>query len=112
MAARFNVSVPVFETVSGIVDVRFVGWLPNGSEEATWTVGATPVPVKLTVCLVPAVPVALPLSVMSTVAVRDPVAVGLNATLIVHEACPNTFPPDSGQGFVAPAVNTNSPGSR
>ncbi len=108
--ARFRVSVPLFVSTRAMVEVWLIGWLPNGSVAATCAVGAMPVPDRATVCFVPAVPVAFPLSVMSTVAVRALAAVGLNATLNVQEAWPETLPPVSGHGFVAPAESTKSPG--
>lgn len=76
---------------------------------ASKTDGAMPLPVRATVCFVPGVPVAFPLSVMLTVARRAFIADGLNAMLNVHEACPDTFPPASGHGLLAPADSAKSP---
>ncbi len=53
-------------------------WLPKVSEVGeTLTVGATPVPLRPTVCGLPAA-----LSLMLSVALRVPVAVGVKVTLI------------------------------
>ena len=68
-----------------------------------------------------AVPVAFPLSVMSTVAVRDPVAVGLNATLIVTKRVPihsrptadrDSFAPPLARSLRVPADVQRDPGNR
>ena len=75
---------PVLESVTvcaTLVDPTV--WLANVSEVGeTLTLGvpaAAPVPVRLTVCGLPAA-----LSVMVTAAVRVPVAVGVNVTLMVQ----------------------------
>jgi hypothetical protein len=80
-AARFKVSVPVFVKVTVnaalVVPLR---WLPNangfGAAEAC---GNVPVPLNVTVWMVPAVPPES--SVMFTLAACAPVAVGANFTL-------------------------------
>ncbi len=71
-------------------------WLPKlrlvGERVTAGAVGATPVPVRLTLCGLPAA-----LSVIDTVPVRVPVAVGVNVTLIVQLAAAAT---DAPQVFV------------
>jgi hypothetical protein len=62
------------------------------------TMGGTPVPMRLTVCGLP-----LELSVRLTAAARDPLAVGLNVTLIEHLAPAATLDPQ-------PLVCAKSPG--
>ena len=73
-------------------------WLPKltlfEDRLTTGPAAAVPVPVKLTVCGLPAA-----LSVMVIVPVRVPVAVGVNVTLIVQLAPTATKPP---QVFVCP----------
>jgi hypothetical protein len=80
-AAKFNVSVPVFVKVTVkaalVVPLR---WLPNGNGfGAAEACGNVPVPLNVTVWMVPAVPPES--SVMFTVAACAPVAVGANLTL-------------------------------
>jgi hypothetical protein len=59
-------------------------WLPNGRLDGeTLATGAVPVPVRLTVCVLPVTP--LLLSVMVSVPLSSPVAVGEKVTLIVQE---------------------------
>ena len=109
--ANTNGAVPLFVNVTPSVAVWLIGWFPNGSVDATCATGAVPVPLNPTVCFVPAVPVAFPLSVRSTVAERPNTAVGLNATLNVQLVCPATVvDPVAEHGVVAPAVSTKSPG--
>jgi hypothetical protein len=55
------------------------GWLKDRPLGVRLTTGAVPVPVRLTVCGLPAA-----LSEMLTAAVRVPAAVGVNVTLIVQ----------------------------
>jgi hypothetical protein len=59
------------------------GWLMKGTGFADPPPLVMPVPVRLTVCVLPAIP--LLLSVMVSVPVRVPVAVGEKVTLIVQE---------------------------
>ena len=68
---------------------------------------ATPVPVRLTVWVVP--PTAL-LSVMVRVPVTEPVAVGVNVTLMVQEAPAATEPaqPVAAKGAAVEAAETVS----
>ena len=54
------------------------------------TMGAVPVPLKVTVCVLPATP--LLLSVMVNMPVSGPVAVGEKVTLIVQEPLAATLP--------------------
>ena len=66
--------------------------------------GGTAVPVKLTLC-----GLLFALSLMVSVAVRDPVAVALNVTSIAHAVCgskaPEQLPPAwKSPGFVPPMV--------
>jgi len=74
-------ALPVLLSVTAFAAlVVFTAWLPNDSEVGDkLTTGATPVPVRLAVCGLPAA-----LSVTVSVAVRLPVAVGLNVTLMVQ----------------------------
>jgi hypothetical protein len=58
---------------------------------AKLTMGPVPVPVKLSVCVLPATP--LLLSVMVSVPVSEPAAVGEKVTLIVQEPLAATLPP-------------------
>jgi thiol:disulfide interchange protein len=55
------------------------------------TTGAVPVPLKLTVCVLPVTP--LLLSVIVRAPVSAPVAVGEKVTLIVQEPLAGTLPP-------------------
>jgi len=78
--------------------VVFVVWFGNVSvvgDSVTVGTGAAPVPVKPTVC-----GLALPLSVMLTDAVRVPVAVGVNVTLIAQDPLVARVAGLSGQVFV------------
>ena len=69
--------------------VVLTAWLPNVRVVAErLTTGAAPVPVRLTVCGLPAA-----LSAILTAAVRAPAAVGVNATLIVQLPPAATEPP-------------------
>jgi hypothetical protein len=80
-AAKFNVSVPVFVTVSAIVALV----VPLGTKPKLTplverlAVGAVPVPFSVTVC-----GDAVALSLTLSVAVRAPVAPGLNVSLMTH----------------------------
>jgi hypothetical protein len=88
-----SVVLPVFLRVTGCdtlvvptpcpLNVRLGGETP--------ATGAVPVPVNLTVCVLPPTP--LLLSVMVRVPVRVPVAVGEKLTLIVQEPLTATLPP-------------------
>ena len=78
--------------------VEFVVWFANVSDvgdSITVGTGATPVPERLMVCGLP-----LPLSAMLTDAVRVPVAVGVNVTLIAQDPLVARVAGLSGQVFV------------
>jgi hypothetical protein len=81
MLAMLNGALPVLFKVTdcaGLVVPRF--WLPKATLLAVrLTVGLVPVPVRLTVCGLPAA-----LSETVSVAVRLPGAVGVNVTLMVQ----------------------------
>jgi hypothetical protein len=67
-------------------------WAEKVSEEDDkLTTGPVPVPLKVTVCVLPATP--LLLSVMVSVPLSGPVAVGEKVTLIVQEPLAATLPP-------------------
>jgi len=83
MLKMFNKPLPIFEsvTVCAAVVAQVFSW-PNvrlDGERLIVVAGATPVPVKLTVC---GLPVAL--SAIVSEALRDPAAVGVNVTLNWH----------------------------
>ena len=87
IAVKVRLEMPVFVTVTVCAGLA----VPTGSDgkvgaadKLTTGPFAVPVPLKLTVCVLPAVPPAL--SVMVTAPVRAPVAVGLKVTLIVQFA--------------------------
>jgi hypothetical protein len=90
MPVMLKAAVPVFVSVAAwaeLLDPTI--WLPNDRELADrLTAGATPVPVRLTVCGLP-----LALSVMVRVPLRTPVAVGVKVTLIVQLAPAPTLAP-------------------
>jgi hypothetical protein len=67
-----------------------------------------PVPERLTVCVLPATP--FELSVTVRVALRLPVAAGVNVTPIVHDAFAANWPPSVLQ-VSEPVVSAKSPGS-
>ncbi len=117
-AAKFSVSVPVFVnvTVKAALVVPF-RWLPNASGlGAADACGSVPVPVSVTVCVVPAVP--LESSVTVTFAACAPVAVGANFTLnlqllaaatavpaAIEQAVPELGAPSTNcVGFVPPSA--------
>jgi hypothetical protein len=85
MLAIVSAAVPVvLPRVTGSDPVVPTIWLPNVRlDEVTLATGAVPVPVKPTVCVLPATP--LLLSVMVSVPLSGPVAVGEKVTLIVQE---------------------------
>ena len=94
---------PVFEIVSDCGALSVViscGPKARLADERLTTGGATPVPVKYTVCGLP-----LALSVMVSDALRDPGAVGVNATLIEQltpaaTLLPQVFVSEKSPGFV------------
>jgi hypothetical protein len=87
---RFSVPVPVLDKVTACAALLVPNnWLLNVSEVGErLTAGATPVPVRLTAWGLP-----LALSVIVTAALRAPVAVGLNVTLMVQLAAAATLVP-------------------
>ncbi len=92
-----SVAVPLLVSVTACAALVLpTCWLPKLRlvlERVTaGAAGATPVPVRLTLCGLPAA-----LSVIDTVPVRVPVAVGVNVTLIVQLAAAAT---DAPQVFV------------
>jgi len=106
MPDMLSKALPVFESVTvcgGVVKFMF-SW-PNVrlvGERLMVVAGATPVPVKLTVCGLP-----LALSVMVSDALRDPAAVGVNVALIVQLApaptlLPQLFVCAKSPGFAPP----------
>jgi hypothetical protein len=90
MLTILNTPVPVFVSVTACGELLDpTNWFPNDRELADrLTAGATPVPVRLTVCGLP-----LALSVMVRVPLRTPVAVGVKVTLIVQLAPAPTLAP-------------------
>jgi hypothetical protein len=90
MSVNVSVAPPLLVNVSDSVALVLIAWAPKASGVGlTVRSGAAvvPVPVNVTLC---GLPVAL--SVMRSDALREPVAVGLNVTLIVQVAPAATLP--------------------
>ena len=95
MLVMVNAALPVLPRVTVLAALLVpTGWFPNVREVGDRTAaGAMPVPVRGTVC---GLPVALSATLM--LAVRVPDAVGVNVTLMEHDAPADT---DDPQVFVS-----------
>ena len=85
MLAIVNGDVPVLDNVTAFAAlVEPIFTLPNANAPVTAATGAVPIPASVTVCILPIRPPVL--SVMVSVSLNDPFAVGLNVTLMSHFA--------------------------
>lgn len=93
MLPTASAKFPVLDSVTACeLLVDFTSRAVNVSAAVeTLATGAVPVPVRLTVCVLPATPSLL--SVMVSVSALVPVVVGLNVTLMVHELLAARLPP-------------------
>src|SRR5207253_11305756 len=83
MLMLLNSEPPVLDSVTALVELLLTRWSPNDREvgETEPEAGATPVPLRATLCGLPAA-----LSATLRVPLRAPVAVGLNVTLMAQLA--------------------------
>ena len=83
MLMLLNSDPPVLDSVTALVELVLTRWSPNDREvgETEPEAGATPVPLRPTLCGLPAA-----LSDTLRVPLRAPVAVGLNVTLMAQLA--------------------------
>src|SRR3989441_1133639 len=107
MLVMLRVAVPLLVRVTGCTGlVGLRRWVPNARlVGAKVTAGTIPVPASDTDCGLPGAS-----SVMVTVAVRAPVAAGVNVTVKAQLADAATGPPARGHGATPEPATAKSPG--